>query len=50
MISQRHKNLKIELKHITTANRFTPFPVYDTEYVSHVEEQIKLIEDKYGRQ
>ena len=47
MKTQRHKNLIQELEHITTINKFSPFPIFDTEYVSHVEEQINLIKS-YG--
>jgi hypothetical protein len=47
MKTQRHKNLIEEHNHITTVNRMAPFPLFDTEYVSYVEEQIQLINDNY---
>ncbi len=49
MKTQRHKNLISELKHIETTNLLAPFPVYDTEYVSHVKEQINNIENSYDK-
>ena len=44
-MTERHKNLKAELKHITTANLMSPFPVFDTEYVEMVQLEINKIED-----
>lgn len=43
---ERLEYLKKELKHITLYNRGSPFPLYDTEYVELVEQQIINIMDK----
>ena len=43
---ERLEYLKKELKHITLVNRGSPFPLFDSEYVELVEQEIINIMDR----
>tara|TARA_R110000851_G_C12997820_1_gene557994 strand:+ start:242 stop:541 length:300 start_codon:yes stop_codon:yes gene_type:complete len=43
---ERLEYLKKELKHITSVNRGSPFPLFDTEYVELVTQEIINMKDK----
>lgn len=46
MMSSRREYLEKELKHIKYYNSMAPFPVFDTEYVEAVEQQLKDMDKK----
>lgn len=39
--------LEEELKHITHHNKMSPFPMFDTEYVKMVKEELLKVKDNY---
>jgi DNA-directed RNA polymerase subunit RPC12/RpoP len=43
---ERLEYLKKELKHITSVNKGSPFPLFDTEYVELVTQEIINMKDK----
>lgn len=45
MEKQKLKILKNELEHVNHSNKFTPFPVFDTEYVGLLKKEIEVVDN-----